>query len=82
MLLLECRERFVRPLKEGPASHWGFCPVCHGAVTPKRWGSENAKFLAAEAFCFSFFLRGRGREVSRIVFYEGGAKKVEIQLSG
>lgn len=94
----KCRERFVRPLKEGPASHWGFCPVCHGAVTPKRWGSENAKFLAAEAFLFSFFLRGRGREVwlvslqvrmnphfleckysgrevSRIVFYEGGAKK-------
>ena len=54
----KCRERFVRPLKEGPASHWGFCPVCHGAVTPKRWGSENAKFLAAEAFLFSFFLRG------------------------
>lgn len=94
----KCRERFVRPLKEGPASHWGFCPVCHGAVTPKRWGSENAKFLAAEAFLFSFFQRGRGREVwlvslqvrmnphfleskysgrevSRIVFYEGGAKK-------
>lgn len=94
----KCRERFVRPLKEGPASHWGFCPVCHGAVTPKRWGSENAKFLAAEAFLFSFFLHGRGREVwlvslqvrmnphfleskysgrevSRIVFYEGGAKK-------
>lgn len=94
----KCRERFARPLNEGPASHWGFCPVCHGAVTPKRWGSENAKFLAAEAFLFSFFQRGRGREVwlvslqvrmnphfleskysgrevSRIVFYEGGAKK-------
>lgn len=93
-----CREHFVRPLKEGPASHWGFCPVCHGAVTPKRWGGENAKFLAAEAFLFSFFLRGRGREVwlvslqvrmnprfleskycarevSRIVFFEGGAKR-------
>lgn len=93
-----CRGHFVRPLKEGPASHWGFCPVCHGAVTPKRWGGENAKFLAAEAFLFSFFLRGRGREVwlvslqvrmnprfleskycarevSRIVFFEGGAKK-------
>lgn len=93
-----CRGHFVRPLKEGPASHWGFCPVCHGAVTPKRWGDENAKFLAAEAFLFSFFLRGRGREVwlvsvqvrmnprfleskycarevSRIVFFEGGAKR-------
>ena len=58
-----CREHFVRPLKEGPASHWGFCPVCHGAVAPKRWGGENAKFLAAEAFLFSFFLRGQGREV-------------------
>lgn len=58
-----CREHFVRPLKEGPASHWSECPVCHGAVTPKRWGGENAKFLAAEAFLFSFFLRGRGREV-------------------
>ena len=58
-----CRGHFVRPLKEGPASHWGFCPVCHGAVTAKRWGGENAKFLAAEAFLFSFFLRGRGREV-------------------
>ncbi|MZT27771.1 hypothetical protein GT642_12600 [Butyricicoccus sp. BIOML-A1] len=94
----KCRERFVRPLKEGPASHWVFCPVCHDAVTPKRWGDGNAKFLAAEAFLFSFFLRGRGREVwlvsmqvrmnprfleskysgrevSRIVFYEGGAKR-------
>lgn len=93
-----CRGHFVRPLKEGPASHRGFCPVCHGAVTPKRWGGENAKFLAAEAFLFSFFLRGRGREVwlvsiqvrmnprfleskycarevSRIVFFEGGAKR-------
>lgn len=93
-----CRGHFVRPLKEGPASHWGFCPVCHGAVSPKRWGDENAKFLAAEAFLFSFFLRGRGREVwlvsvqvrmnprfleskycarevSRIVFFEGGAKR-------
>lgn len=94
----KCRERFVRPLKEGPASHWVFCPVCHDAVTPKRWGDGNAKFLAAEEFLFSFFLRGRGREVwlvsmqvrmnprfleskysgrevSRIVFYEGGAKR-------
>lgn len=93
-----CRGHFVRPLKEGPASHWVFCPVCHDAVTPKRWGDGNAKFLAAEAFLFSFFLRGRGREVwlvsmqvrmnprfleskysgrevSRIVFYEGGAKR-------
>lgn len=93
-----CRGHFVRPLKEGPASHWIFCPVCHDAVTPKRWGDGNAKFLAAEAFFFSFFLRGRGREVwlvslqvrmnphfleskysgrevSRIVFYEGGAKR-------
>lgn len=93
-----CREHFVRPLKEGPASHWSECPVCHGAVAPKRWGGENAKFLAAEAFLFSFFLRGRGREVwlvslqvqmnprfleskycarevSRIIFFEGGAKK-------
>lgn len=93
-----CRGHFVRPLKEGPASHWSLCPVCHGAVTPKRWGGENAKFLAAEAFLFSFFLRGRGREVwlvslqvrmnphfleskycarevSRIVFFEGGAKR-------
>lgn len=93
-----CRGHFVRPLKEGPASHWIFCPVCHDAVTPKRWGDGNAKFLAAEAFLFSFFLRGRGREVwlvslqvrmnphfleskysgrevSRIVFYEGGAKR-------
>lgn len=93
-----CREHFVRPLKEGPASHWSECPVCHGDVTPKRWGGENAKFLAAEAFLFSFFLRGRGREVwlvslqvrmnprfleskycarevSRIVFFEGGAKR-------
>ena len=93
-----CREHFVRPLKEGPASHWSECPVCHGGVTPKRWGGENAKFLAAEAFLFSFFLRGRGREVwlvslqvrmnprfleskycaremSRIVFFEGGAKR-------
>lgn len=93
-----CQEHFVRPLKEGPASHWGFCPFCHGAVAPKRWGGENAKFLAAEAFLFSFFLRGRGREVwlvslqvrmnphfleskycaresSRIVFFEGGAKR-------
>lgn len=93
-----CRGHFVRPLKEGPASHWGFCPVCHDAVTPKRWGDGNAKFLAAEAFLFSFFLRGRGREVwlvsaqvrmnprfleskycarevSRIVFFEGGAKR-------
>ena len=58
-----CRGHFVRPLKEGPASHWSLCPVCHGAVTPKRWGDGNAKFLAAEAFLFSFFLRGRGREV-------------------
>lgn len=58
-----CREHFVRPLREGPASHWSECPVCHGGVTPKRWGGENAKFLAAEAFLFSFFLRGRGREV-------------------
>lgn len=94
----KCREHFVRPLKEGPASHWSLCPVCHGAVTPKRWGDGNAKFLAAEAFLFSFFLRGRGREVwlvsvqvrmnprfleskycarevSRIVFFEGGAKR-------
>lgn len=93
-----CRGHFVRPLKEGPASHWGLCPVCRGAVTPKRWGDGNAKFLAAEAFLFSFFLRGRGREVwlvsmqvrmnprflenkycarevSRIVFFEGGAKR-------
>ena len=93
-----CRGHFVRPLKEGPASHWSLCPVCHGAVTPKRWGGENAKFLAAEAFLFSFFLRGRGREVwlvsmqvrmnphfleskycarevSRIVFFDGGAKR-------
>lgn len=93
-----CRGHFVWPLKEGPASHWVFCPVCHDAVTPKRWGDGNAKFLAAEAFLFSFFLRGRGlevwlvsmqvrmnprfleskysgREVSRIVFYEGGAKR-------
>lgn len=93
-----CRGHFVRPLKEGPASHWVFCPVCHDAVTPKRWGDGNAKFLAAEAFLFSFFLRGRGREVwlvslqvrmnprfleskfsareaSRIVFFEGGAKR-------
>ncbi len=93
-----CRGHFARPLKEGPASHWVFCPVCHDAVTPKRWGDGNAKFLAAEAFLFSFFLRGRGREVwlvsvrvrmnprfleskycaresSRIVFYDGGAKK-------
>ena len=93
-----CRGHFVRPLKEGPASHWVFCPVCHGAVTPKRWGDGNAKFLAAEALLFSFFLRGRGREVwlvslqvrmnprfleskycarevSRIVFFEGGAKR-------
>ena len=58
-----CRGHFVRPLKEGPASHWVFCPACHDAVTPKRWGDGNAKFLAAEAFLFSFFLRGRGREV-------------------
>lgn len=93
-----CRGHFVRPLKEGPASHWAFCPVCHDAVTPKRWGDGNAKFLAAEAFLFSFFLRGRGREVwlvsvqvrmnprfleskyrarevSRIVFFDGGAKR-------
>jgi len=93
-----CREHFVRPLREGPASHWVFCPVCHDAVTPKRWGDGNAKFLAAEAFLFSFFLRGQGREVwlvsvqvrmnprfleskycarevSRIVFFEGGAKR-------
>lgn len=93
-----CRGHFVRPLKEGPASHWSLCPVCHGAVTPKRWGGGNAKFLAAEAFLFSFFLRGQGREVwlvsvqvrmnprfleskycarevSRIVFFEGGAKR-------
>lgn len=93
-----CRGHFVRPLKEGPASHWVFCPVCHDAVTPKRWGDGNAKFLAAEAFLFSFFLRGRGREVwlvslqvrmnprfleskfsareaSRIVFFEGVAKR-------
>lgn len=99
-----CREHFVRPLKEGPASHWGFCPVCHGAVAPKRWGGENAKFLAAEAFLFSFFLRGRGREVwlvslqvrmnprfleskycarevSRIVFYDGDAKKWRIDYA-
>lgn len=58
-----CRGHFVRPLKEGPASHWSLCPVCRGAVTPKRWGDGNAKFLAAEAFLFSFFLRGQGREV-------------------
>lgn len=93
-----CRGHFVRPLREGPASHWVFCPVCHDAVTPKRWGDGNAKFLAAEAFLFSFFLRGRGREVwlvslqvrmnprffeskfsareaSRIVFFEGGARR-------
>lgn len=93
-----CRGHFVRPLKEGPASHWSLCPVCRGAVTPKRWGDGNAKFLAAEAFLFSFFLRGRGREVwlvslqvrmnprfleskysgrevSRIVLFEGGAKR-------
>lgn len=93
-----CRGHFARPLKEGPASHWVFCPVCHDAVTPKRWGDGNAKFLAAEAFLFSFFLRGRGREVwlvsmhvrmnprfleskycarevSRIVFFEGGARR-------
>ena len=99
----KCRGHFVRPLKEGPASHWGFCPVCHGAVTPKRWGGENAKFLAAEAFLFSFFLRGRGREVwlvsiqvrmnphfleckycarevSRIVFFEGGAKRWQFDF--
>ena len=47
-----CRGHFVRPLKEGPASHWVFCPVCHGAVTPKRWGDGNAKFLAAAKSSF------------------------------
>lgn len=93
-----CHGHFVRPLKEGPASRWSLCPVCHGAVTSKRWGGGNAIFLSAEAFLFSFFLRGRGREVwlvsvqvrmnprflenkycarevSRIVFFEGGAKR-------
>ena len=91
-----CREHFVQPLKSGPASKWKFCPRCRGEIHPSRW--NGSKFLAAEAFLFSFFLRGRGREVwlvsmqvrmnphfleskfcarevSRIVFFEGGAKR-------
>ncbi len=91
-----CQEHFVQPLKDGPASKWKVCPRCRGEIHPSRW--NGSKFLAAEAFLFSFFLRGRGREVwlvsvqarmnphfleskyciretSRIVFYEGGAKK-------
>lgn len=91
-----CQEHFVEPLKSGPASKWKVCPRCRGEIRPSRW--RGAKFLAAEAFLFSFFLRGRGREVwlvsvqvrmnprfleskycvresSRIVFYDGGAKK-------
>lgn len=56
-----CREHFVQPLKSGPASKWKFCPRCRGEIHPSRW--NGSKFLAAEAFLFSFFLRGRGREV-------------------
>lgn len=56
-----CREHFVQPLKSGPASKWKFCPRCRGEIHPSRW--NGSKFLAAEAFLFSFFLRGQGREV-------------------
>ena len=56
-----CREHFVQPLKSGPASKWKFCPHCRGEIHPSRW--NGSKFLAAEAFLFSFFLRGQGREV-------------------
>lgn len=56
-----CREHFVQPLKSGPASNWKFCPRCRGEIHPSRW--NGSKFLAAEAFLFSFFLRGQGREV-------------------
>lgn len=91
-----CQEHFFRPLEDGPASKWTSCPNCGGKIKPSRWGKAN--FLASEAFLFSFFLRGMGREVwlvsvrvwmnprfleskycaresSRIVFYDGGAKK-------
>jgi hypothetical protein len=56
-----CREHFVQPLKSGPASKWKFCPHCRGEIHPSRW--NDSKFLAAEAFLFSFFLRGQGREI-------------------
>ena len=56
-----CQEHFLRPLKDGPASKWTSCPNCGGKIKSSRWGKAN--FLAAEAFLFSFFLRGRGREV-------------------
>lgn len=56
-----CREHFVQPLKSGPPSKWKFCPHCRGEIHPSRW--NGSKFLAAEAFLFSFFLRGQGREV-------------------
>lgn len=91
-----CQEHFFRPLEDGPASKWTSCPNCGGKIKPSRWGKAN--YLASEAFLFSFFLRGMGREVwlvsvrvrmnprfleskycaresSRIVFYDGGAKK-------
>lgn len=93
-----CQQHFAEDRKSGPASYWDTCPRCGARITPRRWNSGKAKFLAAEAFLFSFFLRGRGlevwlvsmqvrmnprfleskysgREVSRIVFYEGGAKR-------
>ena len=98
-----CQEHFLRPLKDGPASKWTSCPNCGGKIKSSRWGKAN--FLAAEAFLFSFFLRGRGREVwlvsvqvrmnphfleskycaresSRIVFYDGGAKKWRLDYAG
>lgn len=58
-----CQQHFAMDRKIGPASRWDACPRCGARITPRRWNSGKAKFLARTAFAFHFFQRGQRGEV-------------------
>lgn len=53
-----CQQHFAEDRKSGPASYWDTCPRCGARITPRRWNSGKAKFLALTAFAFHFFQPG------------------------
>ena len=58
-----CQQHFAVGREFGPASHWYACPKCGARITPHRWSSGNAKFLARIAFAFHFFQAGEHGEM-------------------